>query len=479
MSTLDDWNQEFDQGLSPYKKTDNRGKAAKVDIHSVRLVVNKAKELKERGKRLRIKSFVRKIQEELGLHLGWKTIQDILIANDLYRPKTRHKRPQFYQSLCQEIPNGQLSLDGSEIEIILGNQTVKYNVELGVDVSSFCHTGFEISSTETSEAALSVLDQHIRKWGHPLAVIADSGSVNLSSNVQNFLEKRKIELLPAGPANPKGNGTDEGAFSQLKQTIGTIRIDTSSLHALGKSILENIIAVYVRMRNQMSLRRSRTSPGESMQAQVSDEDKSRQQEKHQKYKENKNRNDEDRPKLDRLHWILKHYEISPEPAELKRAEKCIKHHDLEAITKSEEAFLKAVNRDSGRCTLAYFFGILRNIQQELDDQRHQDYCRNRYNYELMLENERRKQEQLEQQASVEGTLKILLTAMEASLDIIKKSALNRCQEYIKELLESRCYKRSLWKHFMDAIGARSDLDLDQREEAAKIIEDMINQNARA
>ncbi len=478
ISGLQTWNQEFDEELKPYKKADNRGKAAKVEIDTVRLIVDKARELKERGRRMRIHSFARQINQEHNLNLGWKTIQDILTANDLYKPKTRQKRPKFYQSLCRGIPSGQLSLDGSELEIILGNQVVKYNLELCVDVASFCHTGFEISPTETSEVVLSVLKQHIRQWGHPLAVIADSGSANLSGNVRDFLKKRDIQILPTGPGNPKGNGTDEGAFSQLKKTIGSIRIDTSSLQNLGKSILENIIAVYVTMRNQMNLRQPGKSPSEKMQTVVCEQDKARQREKHQKHKENKNR-DENGPKLDRLHWVLQHHAISPESGELERAEKCIKYYDTEAITKSEKAFLKAVNRDPGRCTLPYFFGILKNIQQELDDQRHQDYCRSRYNYELMLENEKRKQEQLNKRASVEGTLKLVCTAMKMTTDFLKRSALHKCQEYVKELLGSRTYKKPLWNQFMEAIGASRNLDLRQKQEATRLIENLINHAAEA
>lgn len=478
VSGLQSWNREFDDELKPYKKVDNRGKASKVDIDTVRLIVDKGRELKERGKRIRIHRFARELNQMFNLNLGWKTIQDILTANDLYKPETRKKRPRFYQSLCRRIPNGQLSLDGSEIEITLGNQVFKYNLELGVDVTSFCHTGFEISSTETSEAVLSVLQQHIRQWGPPLAVISDSGSANLSGNVREYLEEFDIQLLPAGPGNPKGNGTDEGAFSQLKKNIGAIHIDTSSMQNLGQSILENIITVYVTMRNQMNLRYSKKSPQEVMQTKVSNEEKVRQQKKHEEYKKNKNR-DESSPKLDRLHWIIKNHDITLEPEELKRAEKCIKRYDREAIAKSEEAFLKAVNRDSGRCNIAYFFGILKNIQQELDEQRYQEYCRRRYNYELMLKNERRKQEQLNQKASVEGTLKLLCVAMKLTSDFLKSFNLRKCQKYIKELLDSRSYKKPLWNQFVEAISDRTDLDIAQKEEAARLIEEMLNNAAKA
>ncbi len=40
-------------------------------------------------------------------------------------------------------------------------------------------------------------------------------------------------------------------------------------------------------------------------------------------------------------------------------------------------------------------------------------------------------------------------------------------------------REKFWKQFMEAIGARSDLDPNQKEQALKLIEDMINQTAGA
>ena len=479
MASLKAWDQEFDPQLRPYKKSDKRGATAKVTTSVIRQVVNKAREWMARGKRLRLARFTRSLHEELDLDLGRKTVQEILIANDLWRPQTRQRRPRFYQGLCQRIPNGLLSLDGSEISLILGDQILKYNVELGVDAGSFCHTGFEVSSSETSEAVISVLEQHRENWGVPLGVVFDHGSANLSEEVTAYLQGHDIEIVPAGPGNPKGNGPDEGAFSQLKRIIGPIRLDTSSLQALGKSILEKILSIYVAMRNQMALRKPRKNPLEQMQDPAGEQEQKQERERLQEHKASKNADNENRDKIDRLHWIMDYHSLSPERAALQRAEYCIQHHDLEAITKSEEAFLKAIHRDRNRCSLAYFFGILKKIQQELDDRRYRDYCREKYNYELRIQNKRHREETEAQEASLEGVVQMISIAMGLTNETLKQSALRRCRERIQELLGSRSYVGPLWNQFLEAVGARTDLDMNQKEQASQLIGELINETAAA
>lgn len=148
------------------------------------------------------------------------------------------------------------------------------------------------------------------------------------------------------------------------------------------------------------------------------------------------------------------------------------------MTKSEEAFLRAVNRDRNRCNLAYFFGILKNIQQEIDDQRYQQYCWERYNHELHLENQRRQAES-QNGPTVEGILKLMITAMNLSQDFLKKSAFNKCKSQIKQLLSSINYVGPLIKKFHEALGSRNDLDLDQKEQAFHHVEQFINEATAA
>jgi len=188
--TLGSWNQEFNEQMQPYRETDGRGKSGKVTIEVVREVVDEAREWKSRNQRIRIKEFTRAVNRNLELDLGRKTVEEILAANDLWKVETRKRRPLFYRNLSQRIPNGLLSLDGSEFTVWVNDEAVKMMVELGVDVGSFCHTGLGIHETETSRTVLDVLDQHCSRWGIPPGVVFDHGSADLSDEVRQYLEAR-------------------------------------------------------------------------------------------------------------------------------------------------------------------------------------------------------------------------------------------------------------------------------------------------
>ena len=204
------------------------------------------------------------------MELSRKKVQEVLIANDLFAARTRKRRPRFYQSLRKEIPNGLVSLDGSTLTVWLDEDAYKFNVELGVDVKTFAHTAFSVGDTETRDEVIKVLEAHRRDWGTPLGVVCDHGSSNLSEDTSNYLQDHGIELLPAGPRNPKGNGTDEGAFSQIKGALGEIRLDLSSPRELARSVLEKLISLYVSLRNRIPVKAERLSPEKKMNAAVSE-----------------------------------------------------------------------------------------------------------------------------------------------------------------------------------------------------------------
>ena len=477
IGTLVSWNKGFDADMKLYKTVDRRGKACRVTIEMVRKVVDQARELKARGKRIRIGKFVREIKDELNLNLSQKTVADILIANDLYRAETRKRRPRFYRSLRHRIPNGLLSIDGSEIVVWLGNVSQKFNVELGVDVGTFCHTGFDIRRTETAEAVIEVMEQHRRQSGVPLGVVFDHGSANLSKDVSKYLHAHGIESVPAGPANPKGNGTDEGAFSLLKRTLGKICIDTSSLEALARSVLEKLVSVYMTMRNQMALRRCACSPAACMATPASDGQRQAERQRLADHKRAKNAPDANQPKHDRLEWIVRTHDLRPEPAERQRAHHSIRGFDMAAIAKTEKAFLKAVRRDGRRKNLSYFFGILKNIQQEIDDAQYSAYCRQRYNYNIMLEQQRRQQEkeEMDAPASLETIVKMARIAVTQPTRKITEMALRKTRQWVLELTKTVRYLSPLKKKFQDVINALTKSSEKQKEQVWQLLESFLNQ----
>lgn len=344
--------------MKPVILPDKRGKSAKVTPEMVKRVVEAAQELRSSGKRLRIKSFTKAMAAQ-GVDLSSKTMAEILIANDLYKVHLKKRRPLFYQSLRRTIPNGLVSADGKEFTILIDDVAYKLNLELAVDVKTFYHSAFSIADTETTEEFLKVLEGHRKSWGCPLGLVMDHGSANLSADALAYLDRHDIAILPAGPANPKGNGTVEAAFSGMEQVIGTIRLSTASPRELAEGVLQKIVEVYVTMRNRLARLGTAESPEMAMSSPVSveqrEECKARYKERAQERAHQKVAPDV-AEKWERLHWLIQQHKLEVDEPTLERARKSIASYDLEAISKSEEAFLKAIRRDQRRDSLAYFFG---------------------------------------------------------------------------------------------------------------------------
>jgi hypothetical protein len=473
VSTLGDWNNGFDENFKPLVVPDNRGKAAKVTIEIVRCIVEKAKGDKTRGKRIRLKQFAADLKSKESINLGVKTVEHILIANDLYKARTRKKRPRFYQSLCRKIPNGLLSLDGSDIMVWLGETPYRFNVELAVDVVTFAHTAFSIAETETAEQVIKVLDSHRESWGLPIGVLYDHGSANISAEVQRYLHDLGIEPVPAGPGNPKGNGTDEGAFSQMKKALGRIRLDISSPKSLARSVLDALVSVYVYMRNRLRVGGANVAPAGHMAVPVTDEQRNLERQELRNHIEAKVASEEDQLKLDRLHWVIRHHGLDVAPEALTRAQRSIKAYELEALRETEAAFLKATSRKADRRNLPYFFGILKNIQQQRDDETKRQYCRKRYNYEVMLDLDRQKNEQ-SPPLSVNDVIGMLEKAVTVKAPFVKALAIRKAREWTHELMESCQYLGSLRKKVEDALGNVKHLTIDKRQKAWELFCQFLN-----
>ncbi|MBW1887735.1 MAG: transposase family protein, partial [Deltaproteobacteria bacterium] len=450
VSTLIDWDGCFDQKNRLIRTPDNRGKTTKVTPELVRQIVDKAIFIKEQNKKIQIKQFTKELLREK-IDLSPKIVKEILIANDLFEARTKIKRPHFYQSLCQRIPNGLLSTDGSEFTVWLDDKPFIFNVELAVDVGSFAHTAYSIGESETASAVLTVLERHRRKWGDPIGVLSDHGSANMSNEIGEYLDKRGILQVPAGPANPKGNGTDEGAFSLMKKVLGTIRLDLSSPKSMANSFLDALISVYIQMRNKIPLNRKIIVPDDHMKTTVSEEQKANERQRLIDHKKSRSKNESDKLKLDKLTWIINFHKLNVEPEALKQAMRTIRYYENGAIIKAEEAFLKAINRRPEVKKLPYFFGILKNIQQERDDETYRQYCREQYNHKLLSELRDQEKPKSEKPVEIESIINILVKSLDYKVKFIKDFAIRRAQKYVYKLMESCRYQGPLKKKFLDVL----------------------------
>lgn len=447
---------------------DGRGKGTKVTSNMVRRIVEAAEELKGKGRHLRIKSFTKELEGEHKIVLSAKKVAETLIANGLYKASTRKRRPQFYQRLRQSIPNGLISADGSEFIVWIDGIQYKFNLELSVDVESFYHSAFGVSDTETTEELIKVIEKHKELCGSPLGIVCDYGSGNLSDEARAYLKRNDIEILPAGPGNPKGNGTCEGAFSEMKKVIGRINLQTSSPRELAKVILENIVSVYITMRNRLARIGDKKPPQETIKTPMSEE-----QRHHEKARQKNRKKKQDDPsrqaKLDRIEWIINYHGLLVDEATLTRAQKTIVTYDLEAIAKSEEAFITAIRRNQERCNLAYFFGILKRIQQEIDDSKYEKYCRERYNYQQILERENEKQKAEENVTTVENVAAMLGSVVNCRFQEIKEVASKRTKLMIGNLKKQYRYEGVLKRKIVDALGKMTELNITQRQKALELV----------
>ena len=258
----------------------------------------------------------------------------------------------------------------------------------------------------------------------------------------------------------------------MKDVIGEIQIETSSPRQMARMILEKIVSVYVKMRNRIPRFGEKDIPSESMTSPVSNKEREVLRERYRK-RSQKTEDPEQKPKLDRLDFIIKNHQLETDEKSLERGQKCIVSYELEAISKSEEAFLRAIRRNRERATLPYFFGILKNIQNEMDEARHEDYCRQRYGYEQVLEREREKREQMDNTPTVEGLAGMIRNAVLSRLPDLKNILVGQARRMACDLKRQYCYLEVLRKKVLDALNEISEFTLEQLKKATILMEEVL------
>jgi len=341
-----------------------------------------------------------------------------------------------------------------------------------VDGDSFCHTAFSVSDSETTEEFIKVMEAHKASWGPPIGLVSDHGSANLCGEAVDYLKRNHIEIMPAGPRNPKGNGTCEGAFSETKDVIKKLDFNSSSPRELARAILEKIVSIYVAMRNRLSRFGDEIAPQQAMKAPIPEE---KRQILKEKYKARKAKYDDpdQETKLARLDWIITEHGLKVDEKSLKRAHKCMVTYNLDAISRTEEAFIKAIRRDQKRCTLPYFFGILNNIQNELDTAKYEAYCRQRYHYQDMIDREREEKEKSRQTTTVEHLVGMLRNAILSAYRFIKDTCVREAKRMAADLKKQYRYTGALKKRILDELGNAKELSIEQRKEAIQLIEEVL------
>jgi len=226
------------------------------------------------------------------------------------------------------------------------------------------------------------------------------------------------------------------------------------------------------MRNRLCLHNKDVVPIEQMAKPVSRDQREAERQRLKEHQKARSVSDQEQLKLDHLQWVIDHFELKLQADVLKRAQYTIKAFDLQAIGETQKAFVKAVNRKPDRCNLSYFFGILKNIQKQRDEQIIRQYCRQRYNYLGMIDMQR-KQNTEQQSASIDDIISMLEKAVTKKSRIVKELAIRKAGEWTRELAANHSYLGALKKKFSDALAKLHHLNFEQKQKAWELVEQFL------
>ncbi len=121
-------------------------------------------------------------------------------------------------------------------------------------------------------------------------------------------------------------------------------------------------------------------------------------------------------------------------------------------------------------------GILKSIQKEMDDEEYREYCRSRYQFDIMLETQRLKLDakQEPEKAGIEQIVDMAEAAV-SSPPSIQNSARTILSGWLEAHLQSLRYLEPFKKKIQDTIGNWKELELEAREALWAWIEVLIEE----
>jgi len=311
-----------------------------------------------------------------------KTVEDMLVANDCRKPTPKKSRRGHTEKVTRYFPGAQVLLDGKEVVLSLLGRAHKFVVEFCQDSASSAIGGSAIGKTETAELVKEAVADFTTHHGKPLATLQDNGSGNNKAAID--FGAGGMLVIKAHPYRPETKGLIEGEFGLFEKKVSAIEIAGETEKEIAQSILKQIVAVYVRLRNQIP--RCSVCPFTPQEMMNYQPDAAQKQQAYDQLKaagERKAQQQEQRMKVsqafhDLTDQIIKEHRLTGDPRRFKQS---LTHVELSVIRNAELQFTVQSSRDNfdeAKRTLAYFSAIARALQAEKDAGRRQVITRRRY-----------------------------------------------------------------------------------------------------
>ncbi len=159
-----------------------------------------------------------------GIRMSPAMVKSILSVSGT-RKMRRHRNPNpdaeaIRDELVRLFPNAQWNADGKSLMVRVGDQLIRFTMELVVDTATTAHLGFSLRDHEDSQGLLSAMDQATASTGEPpIGMLRDARKCNVAEAVETRLSEDGVISMVSTIGRPQNNAPAENAFSLLEQKL--------------------------------------------------------------------------------------------------------------------------------------------------------------------------------------------------------------------------------------------------------------------
>ena len=383
LSSLRRWNEEAEESGEIPAKPEHRGVHRHASPEDTQRVLEEYKLLLEP---MTLEEFTRRFNEKhLENTLDRKTITRILQRAGLRDVEPRDASRPYHGTFKVYFPGAQAALDGTKCDVIFTSapkETITLTEEVAIDIASSAILGEALGQEEDSDGVERVLVRARTECAPILSVLSDNGSANRSERIERVVaEEGGLGQIFSFPAHPRTNGHMEGLFGQFSRIAGRIEVDDSSRGVLARSLVAVIWRIYTHFHNHSPRKRlGGVSPLEYLRryhAEPKEVEEARAGLRKQKRRSEALRKAHPRLSDERFRGEVKRIvETHGLEVPLEEALRALLNYDSQVIQSASNAFFVYSCRDGfdeEKRTFAYFMGIVRNKQNELDAARIQSH----------------------------------------------------------------------------------------------------------
>ena len=492
-SSLSRWDKEADENCQFPAKPERRGRYRHANPQDANRVVKAFEALEEAMTLEEFTQHYNRLYEDRPLDR--RTITRILQAADLYQPKPRSKGKEYHGEVTVYFPGAQVGIDAKQNKIHFTGQSpesVTLSNEVAIDIATGAVLGDAVRTYEDAEGVKMVVIKAREECENLLAILADNRSSNTAAEAQEAMDTHsELGAVHTFPYNAQTNGHAEGFFGLFSRIVGPIIIDDTSRETIARSVHDLVWHVFNYFRNY-SLRADLDymSPMEYLRTYTvlpQELEEARKGLKAQQERSKKNRGPHPRlsdpvfcKQVDRI--IQEHqFDVDRD-----KALDTLVNFDQSVIDSASivfSAYSKRDGFDEKKRTFAYFIGIVRNKQKEVDKGRRgsaadvlraQRLLDKNAVHDNELEEEQRQEKQDLKNEPERVVLKYADRLMRGRLRLMRRTCLERIREGLQMLIGKGHSRDKVFEKLSLSIRSLPDFSEDIKAQMVELLSEEID-----